>query len=154
MDEHIPKYGGSRVCFHYAIHQQIFFMSNNLKTLKMFLSEPVGRVNVRNVLAVAVSGVKDHRCPRSSSFSWDSKDDQDKLSPWKISCVRWEKGSLHRHLFPRILLTHTPLLPADKANGMGTKFSFTTSPSKRPVGYSFRYSGNKRWKGRAETDRD
>lgn len=55
MDEHIPKYGGSGVCFHYGIHQQIFFMSNNLKTLKMFLSEPVGRVNVKNILAVAVS---------------------------------------------------------------------------------------------------
>lgn len=55
MDEHIPKHGGSRVCFHHAIHQQIFFMSNNLKTLKMFLSEPVGRVNVRNILVVAVS---------------------------------------------------------------------------------------------------
>lgn len=28
------------------------------------------------------------------------------------------------------VLTHTPLLPVDKADGIDTKFSFTTSPSK------------------------
>lgn len=43
------------VDFYYATHQQVFFMSNNLKTLKMFLSKPVGRVNVMDILVVAVS---------------------------------------------------------------------------------------------------
>lgn len=36
--------------------------------------------------------------------------------------------------------THTPLLPVDKADGMDIKFSFTTSPSKSSIGYSFRCS--------------
>lgn len=35
--------------------------------------------------------------------------------------------------------THTTL-PVHKAAGMDTKFSFITSSSKRPVGYSFRNS--------------
>lgn len=45
----------SGVYLHYATCQQIFCVSNHLKTLKMFLSEPMGGVNVMNVLVVAAS---------------------------------------------------------------------------------------------------
>lgn len=41
---------------------------------------------------------------------------------------------------------HTSLHPGYKADGMVTKFSFTTSSSKSSIGYSFRCS--KRKKGR------
>lgn len=38
------------------------------------------------------------------------------------------------------IVTHTPLFPVDKADGMDTKFSFITSSSKSSIGYSFRCS--------------
>lgn len=54
-----------------------------------------------------------------------------------------------RYTFSQVL-THTPLLPVDKAEGIDTKFSFITSSSKSSIGYSFRCSeGTKGEKGRA-----
>lgn len=49
-------------------------------------------------------------------------------------------------------LTHTPLLPVDKADGIDTKFSFITSSSKSSIGYSFRCSEGTQGE-RAERDR-
>ena len=40
----------------------------------------------------------------------------------------------------QVHLTHTPLFPVDKVDGMNTKFSFITSSSKSSIGYSFRCS--------------
>jgi hypothetical protein len=58
-------------------HTSGFSVSNNLKTLQMFHSEPAGRVNVMNILVVVASLVQltQQRLPRHS--------------PWKTSCVRW-----------------------------------------------------------------
>lgn len=42
----------SGVCFYHATHQWIFSV---LSILQMFLSEPVGRVNVVDILVVAAS---------------------------------------------------------------------------------------------------
>lgn len=45
----------SGVCFYHATHQWIFSV---LSILQMFLSEPVGRVNVVDILVVAASLIR------------------------------------------------------------------------------------------------
>lgn len=54
--------------------------------------------------------------------------------------VRRLTSFLYTRPLSQVLLTHTPLRPVDKADGMDTKFSFITSSSKSSIGYSFRCS--------------